>query len=253
MEQVQFDTEGFALTSGFIIAYTTDSAGVFTGSEEQWISEGCGLAANAYLDPPPKTKQGFAIVRTEKGWDYVVDFRGKTFYDKTTKAEVTISELGEIPENLTALKPESDLCEWNGSAWVLNEEKQAELKAQKLQQFIDGVDSKAASIYSVWTRFEQEYAQRETAAVTFKAANYQGEVSRFIADFATKAGIDNVTATNLILVQAEGLRKLLVELANQRMRKYELKKADLTEDEMQSIYDDIIQQMDNLAEAYSNG
>lgn len=134
MEQVQFDTAGFALTSGFIIAYTTDSAGVFTGSEEQWISEGCGLAANAYLDPPPEPKQGFAIVHTEKGWDYVVDFRGKTFYDKTTKAEVTISELGEIPENLTALKPESELCEWNGSAWVISSEKQAELKAQQQEQ-----------------------------------------------------------------------------------------------------------------------
>lgn len=65
MEQVQFDTAGFAIGSGFVIAYTTDNAGVFTSSEEQWISEGCGLAANAYLDPPPKTKQGFAIVRTE--------------------------------------------------------------------------------------------------------------------------------------------------------------------------------------------
>lgn len=142
MEQVQFDTAGFAITSGFVIAYTTDNAGIFTGSEEQWISEGCGLAANAYLDAPPKTKQGFAIVRTEKGWDYVVDFRGKTFYDKTTKAEVTISELGEIPENLTALKPESELCEWNGKAWVINPEKQAALKAKQQEQIRQAINTK---------------------------------------------------------------------------------------------------------------
>ena len=142
MDQVQFDTAGFAMASGFIIAYTTDNAGVFTGAEEQWISEGCGLAANAYLEPPPKTKQGFAIVRTEKGWDYVVDFRGKTFYDKTTKAEVTISELGEIPENLTALKPYSDLCEWNGSAWVIDQEKQAALKAQQQEQVRLAINTK---------------------------------------------------------------------------------------------------------------
>lgn len=78
-------------------------------------------------------------------------------------------------------------------------------------------------------------------------------MSRFIADFATKAGINNKAAADLILVQAEGLRKLLVELANQRMRKYELKKDGLSEDEMQTIYDDIIQQMEKLAEAYQNG
>lgn len=141
MEQVQFDTAGFAIASGFITAYTTDSAGVFVGAEEQWISEGCGLAANAYLDPPPEVKQGFAIVRTENGWDYVVDYRGKTFYDKTTRAEVTISELGEIPENLTALKPESELCEWNGSKWVINPEKQAELKALQQEQVRQAINA----------------------------------------------------------------------------------------------------------------
>lgn len=134
MEQVQFDTAGFAIASGFITVYTTDNAGVFTGSEEQWISEGCGLAANAYLEQPPVAKQSFAIIRGNDDWEYIADFRGKTFYDKTTKAEVIISELGEIPENLTALKPESELCEWNGSAWVISSEKQAELKAQQQEQ-----------------------------------------------------------------------------------------------------------------------
>lgn len=142
---------------------------------------------------------------------------------------------------------------WNGSEWVISLEQQAQVKAQIQQQLITAIDDKAASIYSVWTRFEQEYTARENAAKDFKAANYQGDVSRFIADFATKAGIDNKTAADLILVQAEGLRKLLVELANQRMRKYELKKEGLSEDEMQTIYDDIIKQMEKLAEAYQNG
>ena len=44
-----------------------------------------------------------------------------------------------------------------------------------------------------------------------------------------------------------------MELANQRMRKYELKAPNLTLEQMQSIYDDIIKQMDNLMEAYQNG
>lgn len=153
----------------------------------------------------------------------------------------------------TSGKAPSPYHTWAGKRWILNEAKQEELKIAKQQQLITAIDDKAANIYSVWTRFEQEYTARENAAKDFKAANYQGDVSRFVADFATKAGIDNKTAADLILVQAEGLRKLLVELANQRMRKYELKKEGLSEDEMQTIYDDIIKQMEKLAEAYQNG
>ena len=54
-------------------------------------------------------------------------------------------------------------------------------------------------------------------------------------------------------MQAAGLEKLQVELANQRMRKYELKAPNLTLEQLQSIYDDIIKQMDHLMEAYNNG
>ncbi|MCI5763120.1 MAG: hypothetical protein MR034_01535, partial [Actinobacillus porcinus] len=68
-----------------------------------------------------------------------------------------------------------------------------------------------------------------------------------------KAGITNQAATQLILQQAAGLERLQVELANQRMRKYELKKDGLSETAKQTIFDDIIQQMNQLAEAYQNG
>ena len=53
-------------------------------------------------------------------------------------------------------------------------------------------------------------------------------------------------------MQAAGLERLQVELANQRMRKYELKAPNLTIEQIQSIYDDIIKQMDALMEAYNN-
>ncbi|MEG9490017.1 hypothetical protein [Mannheimia indoligenes] len=253
MTQIQFDNEGFALTNGYILAHICDQNGIYTHSEEQFVSIGCGLAANAVLDKPLPAKQGFAVQRVGNKWQYVADHRGKTVYSTTTKTPLTITELGAIPNGYTQLEPISDYCEWDGAKWVISEAKQAELKVVKQQQLITAIDDKAASIYSVWTRFEQEYTAREKAAKDFKAANYQGDVSRFIADFATKAGIDNKAAADLILVQAEGLRKLLVELANQRMRKYELKKDGLSEDEMQTIYNDIIQQMEKLAEAYQNG
>ena len=252
-QQIQFDNNGFALASGYILVHICDSDGIYTHSEEQFVSIGCGLAANAVLDKPLATKQGFAVQRVGNKWQYVVDNRGKTVYSTTDKTPLTINEIGAIPAGYTEVEPINDYCEWDGEGWSVPEGKKAELKAQKLQQLITAIDDKAASIYSVWTRFEQEYTSRENAAKAFKAANYQGDASRFIADFATKVGINNKAAADLILVQAEGLRKLLVELANQRMRKYELKKDSLSEDEMQTIYDDIIQQMEKLAEAYQNG
>lgn len=183
-----------------------------------------------------------AIAVSDEYFQEIIDARAK-------RQEIYIDN-GEL--KLTSVRP-SQYHTWNGKEWDISDEKLAEIKAIKLQQFITAIDDKAASIYSVWTRFEQEYTSRENAAKAFKGSNYEGEVSRFIADFATKADIDNKTAADLILVQAEGLRKLLVELANQRMRKYELKKDGLTEDEMQAIYDDIIQQMEKLAAAYQNG
>lgn len=137
--------------------------------------------------------------------------------------------------------------------FVLSGEKQAEFTKKMKAQLINNIDVHTASIYSTWTRFESEYRERQAAAEAFKSANYQGDCSRYITDFAKRAGLNNQAATDLILVQAAGLEKLQVELANQRMRKYELKVPGLTIEKMQSIHDDIIKQMDALMEAYNNG
>ena len=143
--------------------------------------------------------------------------------------------------------------EWDGKDWVIPPEKQTALLADTQARLIANIDENAAKIYSIWTRFESEYRERQAAAEAFKAANYEGECSRYITDFAKRAGLNNQAATDLILVQAAGLEKLQVELANQRMRKYELKVPGLTTEKMQSIHDDIIKQMDALMEAYNNG
>ena len=154
----------------------------------------------------------------------------------------------EEAENGVYLMPE-----WDGKAWVIPSEKLTALLTEKRNRLIEQIDSHAATIYSTWTRFESEYRERQAAAEAYKSANYQGECSRYITDFALRAGLDNKAATNLILMQAAGLEKLLVELANQRMRKYELKAPGLTLEQMQTTYDDIIKQMDHLMEAYNNG
>lgn len=206
------------------------------------------------------------------------------FYDKTTNG-FYIEDLHDIPQGATGISEETYRTLLDGQAagkqiiankqgnpvlvdpqpsaahklnldtltWEISAEKQTALLADTQTRLIGNIDEHAATIYNTWTRFESEYRERQTAAEAFKSANYEGECSRYITDFAKRAGLNNKAATDLILVQAAGLEKLQVELANQRMRKYELKAPQLTLKQLQSIYDDIIKQMDHLMEAYNNG
>ena len=249
---VTFNQEGFAENSGEVTVYCTDNQGIYSHTTAEYVSEGGSISAGSYLDAPPQPKQGFVIVRADNNWQYQADHRG-TYYSTLTGEKVEHTALGELPDNLTALAPLAEPCKWNGSEWVKDDAKIADNFAKNQAKLIANIDEHAARIYSTWTRFESEYRERQAAAEAFKKANYQGECSRYITDFAKRAGLNNQAATDLILVQAAGLEKLQVELANQRMRKYELKVPGLTIEKMQSIHDDIIKQMDALMEAYNNG
>ena len=143
----------------------------------------------------------------------------------------------------------TELHIWNGNSWVIDEEKQTEIKRELIKRLVDSIDDTAANISARWTRFAEEYKEREAAAIAFKEANFAGEVSVYISSFATVAGLDNKSATLLILKQAERLRTLQQQLAVQRMRKYELKHEALSDEELKNIHDDIVSKMRQLAEA----
>ena len=143
----------------------------------------------------------------------------------------------------------TELHIWNGNSWVIDEEKQTEIKRELIKNLVDSIDDTAANISSRWIRFAEEYKEREAAAIAFKEANFAGEVSVYISSFATVAGLDNQSASLLILQQAERLRALQQQLAVQRMRKYELKHEALSDEELKNIHDDIVSKMRQLAEA----
>ena len=143
----------------------------------------------------------------------------------------------------------TELHIWNGNSWVIDEEKQTEIKRELIKRLVDSIDDTAANISSRWIRFAEEYKEREAAAIAFKEANFAGEVSVYISSFATVAGLDNQSASLLILQQAERLRALQQQLAVQRMRKYELKHEALSDEELKNIHDDIVSKMRQLAEA----
>ena len=183
----------------------------------------------------------------------LTDIQYKALIDGQTQGKQIIADENG---NLVLIDPQPSAAHdlnLDTLTWEISAEKLTALLADTQARLIANIDEHAAKIYSTWTRFESEYRERQTAAEAYKAAGYQGECSRYITDFAKRAGLNNQAATDLILVQAAGLEKLQVELANQRMRKYELKVPGLTIEKMQSIHDDIIKQMDALMEAYNNG
>ncbi len=236
-----------------------DEQGIYVGQTDADLSpeeaeNGVYLMPAGCVDvTPPKEKDGFVAKWTNEEWQYIENHIGKIVYSTATKESMEISELGAIPQGYTLIQPSSEQEEWNGNAWEIPPEKLTALLTEKRNRLIEQIDGHAATIYSTWTRFESEYRERQTAAEAYKSANYQGECSRYITDFAKRAGLNDKAATDLILVQAAGLEKLQMELANQRMRKYELKAPNLTLEQMQATYDDIIKQMDHLMEAYNNG
>lgn len=118
------DKNGLTITAGWAIIYNVDAKGEFSQATYQYLPVGVGLPANAYLDAPKGVKDNQAITHNGQKWTYPKDFRGQKVYSIITGAETTITEIGDIADNYTLLKPASEFDSWDGEKWVLDTEKQ---------------------------------------------------------------------------------------------------------------------------------
>ncbi len=109
------------------------------------------------------------------------------------------------------------------------------------------IDNTAAQITANWTRFADEYKEREAVALEHKNAQYKGTPNSYVTSFSQSAKVTTKKACELILTQAEKLRSAQAELAEQRMRKHELKAEELSAEQKQTLCDDIIQAMQAIA------
>lgn len=124
-KMAQFNKEGFVIVEGWALIYNTDNrTGEFINATYEYVAEGIGLPDHVCLDAPKSVKDGKAIIRDGDKWSYPSDHRGKKIYSTVTGAELTITEIGDIPSDYTLLKPSSEFDNWNGENWVLNAEKQ---------------------------------------------------------------------------------------------------------------------------------
>lgn len=165
-KQVKFNNEGFALSSGFVTVYKVDENNLFTQPEQEWVCVDSSISGNSYLDEPPQHKDGFAIKRTDNGWEYIEDHRGKTFYNTETQEKVEIKEIGKLPENLTALEPFEN-CKWNSEnqQWVKDVEKEKQQFKNSRQALIITLKNKADELGN---QLLHEYPQIEQTSFSIQ-------------------------------------------------------------------------------------
>jgi hypothetical protein len=172
-EMAILDNKGLTTTAGWAVIYNVDFKGEYSGATYQYLPVGVGVPANSYLDAPKPVKDGKAIIRDGDKWVYPADHRGKKIYSTETGAESTVTEIGDIPNDYTLLKPSSEFDSWNGKTWVLDENKQhqhhvnvaiAQKKqllseaATQIDYLQDAIDTEIAtdeekSLYSAWKKY----------------------------------------------------------------------------------------------------
>ena len=93
------------------------------------------IPANCVETTPPQSKINHVAQwqpETQK-WKYLPDYRGKIVYDTTTGTEIMMSELGELPENVTVNPKPSEHHVWNGRGWEIPVEIAEQLTRQQFQ------------------------------------------------------------------------------------------------------------------------
>ena len=125
---------------------------------------------------PPKDKKGFIAKWTGAEWEYIENHIGEKFYSTVTKLPLVISELGAIPKGYTAISPESELCEWDGKAWVISPERmtallqdQRETIRAKINQLRDEKTAGGVYVASIGKWFDSDDKARANV-IELKAA-----------------------------------------------------------------------------------
>lgn len=126
-KEITLDENGFATEAGFITIYNYNGeTREYISSSVEYLPFGVGVPANSCVDAPGSKKDGFAIRRNadSTSWEYVADHRGETVYSTETGQKVTISDIGDYPENTTTKAPSTQYDKWNGTAWVTDSDEQ---------------------------------------------------------------------------------------------------------------------------------
>ncbi|WDF97606.1 tail fiber assembly protein [Pectobacterium carotovorum subsp. carotovorum] len=137
IKNAELNERGLAINSGWITVYHVNSeTREYLSASYEYVMQGVGLPADSYADEPQLPPVGQALRRSADGkaWEQVPDHRGQTVYSTETRQAQTVTQFGELPENMTFLAPATEFDQWNGAAWVTNLESQQLATTKNLQQ-----------------------------------------------------------------------------------------------------------------------
>ncbi|TDB61668.1 tail fiber assembly protein [Photorhabdus khanii] len=134
-EMAVLGKDGLAEKAGWINVYHTNQmTKEFTSADIEYLMLGVSVSAGAYPDAPElPTSDDLAVCRSANGecWETVPDYRGKIAYNKQTRAQQEMTELGELPETLTFKQPVTHFDKWTGKEWVTDKDA---LKVSQIKQ-----------------------------------------------------------------------------------------------------------------------
>lgn len=90
----------------------------FIGAGDAYIPAGTGLPADCTDIAPPDIAPGMAAVFNGIKWSLYEDHRNDAVYSKENGQQIFITELGELPSDVTAIAPEDDYMCWDGTKWI---------------------------------------------------------------------------------------------------------------------------------------
>ncbi|MFJ5341501.1 tail fiber assembly protein [Pectobacterium sp. CHL-2024] len=128
---------GLAINSGWITVYHVNSATrEYQSASYEYVLQGVGLPADSYADEPELPPVGQALRRSADGqsWEQVPDYRGQTVYHTDTRQAQIVTQFGELPDNVTLLKPATEFDKWNGKKWLIDKTAKAAAAVKSAQQ-----------------------------------------------------------------------------------------------------------------------
>lgn len=120
--QAKLGEKGLSAQAGWIAVYNASSdSGEYIGVTNEYLPLDVGLPAYGYPDAPIlPTESDKAVRRTTDGraWEIVPDLRGSVAYSTKDGEPQMVNDIGELPDALTLLTPQTAYDKWDGSQWV---------------------------------------------------------------------------------------------------------------------------------------
>lgn len=108
------------------------------------------LPAYSTYEKPPEVGENEVAVLQDGSWTVEKDFRGTKLYSHSTKEEIEVTDIGQLPFGYSLDKP-GDYDSWGANVWVTDEDAQLEgarqEKLTELREIADHILSDATSEY----------------------------------------------------------------------------------------------------------